>query len=357
LRAAIEKSADEFGALWKFRFAVPCRRKAAKDITPQDIADSNLILIGTPDQNPLMAQVVRKLPISFEPDDSVHLGAKLYTGPNLGLALCYPNPLNPNRYVVLIAGTTPAAYADIHVRFGNWFDWIPYDFRKHYDFAIFDDQTNGHNPETFLVWGFFDEQWQLAPDLTFEGIPAWRSKSRPRVMPDVLWNKQQPPWPGTLHLDRVAARNVTVNKEYLERNRTLQGGPLQLRGEDFERGLCCRFPCSLTFDCAGYKRLKLLASVQWDGKTEPSDDRKTFEKVRVTVHADGKQIFEALEQTYKDAPCEIDVELKGAKTITLSANGGLPWLNGSFIFANARLEGREDVDSPQRHRDTEKERK
>ena len=125
----------------------------------------------------------------------------------------------------------------------------------------------------------------------------------------------------------------------LERNRTLEGGPLQLLGKDYPRGLCCRFPCTLTFDCAGYKSFKVSAGVGWDGKTEPCADCKQFEKVKVTVSADGKQLFEATDRAWKSEPCEIDVELNGAKSVTLSANGGLPWLNTSFVWANARLEG------------------
>ncbi|MCY3018404.1 MAG: NPCBM/NEW2 domain-containing protein [Planctomycetota bacterium] len=349
LCAAIEQAGNELGDQWKARFAVPCRKKPAIDITDADIADSNLILIGGPEHNTVTAHVIGKLPLVLEKDavtltGSGTAGGKKYTGPNVGAIMCYPNPLNPQRYVVIMYGTTPQAYTEINLRFGNWFDWVGYDYRKHYDFAVFDDLTNGHSPESFLVWGFFDEQWKMSPELTFEAVPAWRGKLRPRVLPtinlaELAKNKEK--LPETLYLDEAFARNVNVYKEYLERNRTLDGNTLQLRGQDYRRGLCCRFPCSIAFDCAGYTRLKLAAGVAWDGTTEPCEDRKTFEKVKVTIAADGKTLFEANERTYKDEPCEIDVELNGAKTITLSANGGLPWLNGSFIWADARLEGLE----------------
>jgi len=327
---------------WQTRFAVPCRSKNASQITDQDIADSNLILIGTPKDNPLLARIADRLPLKYLDDGKLKLGDAEYSGANLGAMICFPNPLNPARYVVAISGTTPRAYDDIHVRFGNWFDWVPYDYRKHFDFMIFDDKTSGRHPESFLVWGFFDKLWKLTPALTFSAVPAWREKLLPRVFagkPD--------PESQTRFLDQLAPKSSSVTKEYLERNRTLDGTPLQLLGKEYKRGLTARFPCSLTFECKGFARLKVTAGVGWDGSTEPSDDRKQSEKVTVQISADGKQIFEAKEVTYKSKPTEIDVDLKGASTVTLSASGGLSWLNGSFVWADGRLEKSAEVKLPE----------
>jgi len=331
--AAEKSSANDFSEQWKTRFAVRCRMKAAGEISEQDIRDSNLILIGTPKTNALIQKVIAQTPFAFD-EGEIQFGGKRYAGSNLGAVMCYPNPLNPQRYVVIMAGTTPEAYTDIHVRFGNWFDWVPYDFRRHYDFAIFDDLTSGRNPETFLTWGFFGEDWTIKPELQFNAVPAFREKALPRVLlKPIATTKAQ-----VLNLDELAPLNNGVTKEYLERNRTLDGSVLQIAGKDFQRGLCARFPYTLTFNCKGYKRFKTTAGVGWDGTTEPSDDRKTHEKVAVRVEADGKTVFEMSERTWRSAPCEIDVDLSGAEKLTISATGGLSWLNGSFIWANARLE-------------------
>ncbi|HYG73657.1 MAG TPA: alpha/beta fold hydrolase [Planctomycetota bacterium] len=327
---AVEMAASDFVAQWKTRFAVPCRRKKLNELSEADIADSNLVFIG----DAIPAKIKEKLPLSVQ-QNGIHFGGKVYNGPNAGAIFCYPNPVNPAKYVVVIHGTTPEAYSDIHVRFGNWFDWVPYDFRRHYDFAIFDDLTSGRHPETFLTWGFFGEDWQLKPELQFNAVPSFRE----RLLPRVLLKPQTAQAREALPLDEVAPKSNGVTKEYLERNRTLDGSVLQIAGKNFERGLCARFPYALTFDCSGYKRFKATAGVSWDGKTEPSDDRKQSEKVTVKVEADGKTLFEAGERTWRSEPLEIDVDLGGAKSLTLSATGGLSWLNGSFIWANARLEG------------------
>jgi acetyl esterase/lipase len=329
------RAAAHFNEIWRQRYAVDCRRAQPEEVTETDASDSNLILFGRPEENALTARVIDKLPLSFKGDE-IRLGERTYAGPNAGVILCYPNPLNPNRYVVLIAGTAPRSYVDINVRFGNWFDWVPYDFRKHYDFAIFDDLTCGRNPESFLVWGFFGESWEFVPATTFPAVKSFREKLLPRVVPSVRNDAEQKP--EILYLDEAVTLRESVTKEYLERNRTLEGQKLQLNGKDYARGLCCRFPCSLTFDCAGYGRLKMTVGVGWDGRTEPCNDRKQFEKARITVQGDAGTLFEIGERTYKLDPCEIDIDLNGSKTVTLSANGGLAWLNGSIIWANARLE-------------------
>jgi hypothetical protein len=334
---AIQHSVDDFVNLWKYRYGVPCRVQAPVLVTEQDVADSNLILFGKPEDNGLLANIVKQLPVSFEPD-CIKLGDKTYNGQNLGAIFCYPNPLNPQRYVVVIAGTTPQSYTDIHARFGNWFDWVGADYKRHYDFAIFDDKTLGRFPETFLAWGFFGDDWKLSPELTFPAAPAFRDRFGPRAIPAIEYGKLDP-LPETLYLDELPARGQNLIKEYLERNRNFFGQPLALNGKKFSRGLCARFPHSVTFDCRGYSRFKCSAGVWWDCTTEVPEDRKRMEKVTLTVQADGKEILKATERSYSSDACEIDVELNGARTITLSASGGFPWLNGSFVWADARLEG------------------
>ena len=338
------EAAAEFSKHWQTRFAVPCRQKMAREITADYLAHFNLILFGTAETNALIAKVADNVPLSVE-GRTIRLGDTEYSGPNAGAFLCYPNPLNLERYVVLISGTTPQSYTDFNVRFGNWFDWVPYDSRKHFDFAVFDDLTSGRHPETFLTWGFFDEQWRFNSALTFPAVEAFRRVLVPRVFPTVRLEAlaKDASRPEAVFLDTSFTQNENMTKEFLERNRTLDGSPLQLLGKNYDRGLCCRFPCWLTFSCGGYRRLKVTAGVGWDGTTEPCDDRKQFEKVHVAVVADGKTLFESHGRMYNSEPVEIDVDLGGAQSVTLSANGGLPWLNGSFVWADARLEGRATV--------------
>jgi hypothetical protein len=90
-------------------------RKADTDVSDRDLAEKNLILVGTPQQNQLLARIADKLPATFL-DDGVKIGGKELRGPGVGLMMVYPNPLNRERYILLVpeiyAGAKPLDYPD-----------------------------------------------------------------------------------------------------------------------------------------------------------------------------------------------------------------------------------------------------
>jgi len=338
------QAAYRFRDMWEQRFGVPCRMTDDASLTGDDISGSNLVLFGGPAENRTTEAIIGMLPVKIS-GEGVQLGDRTYTGSNVGVKLCYPSSLDPSRYVVLIAGSTPESYLDINERFGNWFDWLPYDHRSHFDFAVFDDVTNGRNPETFLVWGFFNETWGLEPATTFEAVPAWRETSRPRSVPNVCAADfaQGELLPGELYLDTLMPLSADIVKEYVERNRTFAGEKLVIHGAGFDRGICMRFPSTVTFPCAGYTRLRTIAGIEWNGIEEPCKARKQTEKAHILIIGTNpagaeKLLFEAEEHTYSDKPLEILADLTGAVEVTLSVSGGVLWTNANFIWADARLE-------------------
>jgi hypothetical protein len=64
--------------------------KAAAKVTAQDIASSNLILFGTPESNAVLKRLAPSLPPAFLRSDD---GSRS--------VFIYPNPENPERYVVV----------------------------------------------------------------------------------------------------------------------------------------------------------------------------------------------------------------------------------------------------------------
>lgn len=90
-------------------------RTADSEVSAQDIAEKNLILVGTPQQNRFLARIADRLPATFL-DDGVSIGGRDFRGPNVSLVMVYPNPLNPERYVLLLPedyrGTRPLDYPD-----------------------------------------------------------------------------------------------------------------------------------------------------------------------------------------------------------------------------------------------------
>ncbi len=86
--------------------------KADTAITQRDIASADLILLGTPATNALVARIDKKLPIHFR-DDGIAIGDEIFREEDQLLAMIYPNPLNPQRYVQILAAATPAAFASV----------------------------------------------------------------------------------------------------------------------------------------------------------------------------------------------------------------------------------------------------
>ncbi len=133
-----------------FRGAAPLKDDSA--ITDEDIANSNLILWGDPSSNKLLAKILPKLPLKWDAKTLEFRGYKLaalYHAP----ALIFPNPLNPQKYVVLNSGVTFRELALL-----NNSDQTP----KLPDWAIIDVRTppGPQWPGLVVDAGFFDEQWK-----------------------------------------------------------------------------------------------------------------------------------------------------------------------------------------------------
>jgi hypothetical protein len=121
-------------------------RKADRDVGPEDIAGKHLVLFGTPRQNLLVERIADKLPVRFL-EDGVEIGGQRYQGEGVGLNMVYPNPLNPERYVLLLpeefCGASPWTYPDYLV-----------------SKAV--KSPNGPRMQV-LAQGFFDARWGLKP--------------------------------------------------------------------------------------------------------------------------------------------------------------------------------------------------
>jgi len=138
---------------WRQQFRGEAIQKDDKDITDDDIKNSNLILWGDPSSNAVLKKIADKLPITWK-DGKVVLGADSFDGAMHVPLLIYPNPLNPRKYVVLNSGFTFREYDYL-----NNARQIP----KLPDYAIVDTTTppNSRTPGKIATAGFFDEEWKL----------------------------------------------------------------------------------------------------------------------------------------------------------------------------------------------------
>jgi hypothetical protein len=75
------------------------------EISEEELAASDLFLLGPPSDNSLVARILEKLPVTFGKGFFTYNGTT-YARPDDGLYLCLPSPWNPERVVWLFAGNS-----------------------------------------------------------------------------------------------------------------------------------------------------------------------------------------------------------------------------------------------------------
>jgi hypothetical protein len=119
------------------------------EVTEADFAKYHVVLFGDPGSNRWIAKLNGKLPFTWT-KDQVTLGGQSYAANENYPALIYPNPLHPQKYVVLNTGLT------INDRGYNG----DYGTPEWGDYAIVKVKPGEPVPEPVTA-GLFDERWQL----------------------------------------------------------------------------------------------------------------------------------------------------------------------------------------------------
>lgn len=138
---------------WRRQFRGDARVKDDNAVTEADIAAHHLVLWGDPSSNRLLAKIADKLPIDWDAR-TVKAGKESFPAAHHVPVLIYPNPLNPNKYVVLNSGFTFREYDYL-----NNARQVP----KLPDYAVVDINVpvSSRTPGGIVTAGFFDERWEL----------------------------------------------------------------------------------------------------------------------------------------------------------------------------------------------------
>ena len=138
---------------WRRHFRGQARVVDDTAVSDAEIASANLVLWGDPSSNAVLKTIAEKLPIRWDRNEIV-AGARRYPADQHAVILIYPNPLNPQRYVVLNSGFTFREYDYL-----NNARQVP----KLPDWAIIDLRTppNSRYPGKIVGADFFDERWGL----------------------------------------------------------------------------------------------------------------------------------------------------------------------------------------------------
>jgi hypothetical protein len=138
---------------WRRHFRGDARVKDDTAITDADITSANLVLWGDPSSNAVMAKVAPKLPITWSGSE-IKAGTKTFPAADHSLICIYPNPLNPERYVVLNSSFTFREYD--YLNNARQTPKLP-------DWAVIDLKTppNSRYPGAIPAADFFGEKWEL----------------------------------------------------------------------------------------------------------------------------------------------------------------------------------------------------
>lgn len=139
---------------WRRHFRGDARVVNDTDVTDEMIQSANLVLWGDPSSNSVMAKVAGQLPVKWT-EKQIVVGDKTYDAAHHAPILIYPNPLNPDRYVVFNSSFTYREYA--YLNNARQVPMLP-------DWAVIDLNTPpGYVwPGMVVAADFFDEQWQLS---------------------------------------------------------------------------------------------------------------------------------------------------------------------------------------------------
>lgn len=157
-QAWVQSEFDRAVREWHRQMRGDVRIKTSEELKPEDMQRYHLVLWGDPKSNPTLAQIAGQLPIQWSEGNSVvKAGERSYDARSHMPVLIYPNPLAPDRYVVLNSSFTYREYDYL-----NNARQVP----KLPDWAIIDLSTppDARWPGRIADADFFDEQWQLKPD-------------------------------------------------------------------------------------------------------------------------------------------------------------------------------------------------
>ncbi|MCS7253328.1 MAG: NPCBM/NEW2 domain-containing protein [Armatimonadota bacterium] len=307
------------------------------DVTDDDVANANLVLIGNLKSNHIIKRINAFLPIRFDASGNTIVMANglRFEGDDVGVNMVYPNPLNPKRLVVIIGGVTWKGTFDVVRRFDNWFDWGVLDHRKWFDFAIYDARTR--DPETFLAVGFYDQDWMLSDELTFYGDAKLRHATPPLSPSDRQWASASE---HIVYLSDLKPISFSSDKGPLGIDRTTNGYPLTLGGRQYSKGLSVHPDAEIVYDIGGrFKAFECVVGIDTSGEKPVSAARERAETVTFQVFGDGKLLAEVTDVKWNTPPKRIAVSVEGVRALRLVAKrqGGARWLYGKVDFADAKL--------------------
>jgi hypothetical protein len=149
----ISREVDYFRSRWARLMRGDVRVVLDKDLTEEHLATCNLICFGDFTGNTFLAEIAEELPIDWRPDQ-LRVAGRSFDPASHVPAFCFPNPRNPQRYVVVNSGMTFREFSNNSN--SRQIAMLP-------DWAVLDITTQDDSiyAGEIAAQGFFDEEWRL----------------------------------------------------------------------------------------------------------------------------------------------------------------------------------------------------
>ncbi|MEM1443414.1 MAG: prolyl oligopeptidase family serine peptidase [Verrucomicrobiota bacterium] len=143
---------NHFRARWKGLMRGKLLEISSDDLNSDDIREANLVLWGDPESNAMIAEIADQLPVEWT-DEGFTFRGQTFLRDEAVPVFIFPNPLNPNRYIVLNSGLT---FRENHDRTNSQQN------PKLPDWAILglDQLPDAEAAGRVIEAGFFDELWR-----------------------------------------------------------------------------------------------------------------------------------------------------------------------------------------------------
>jgi hypothetical protein len=140
---------------WRQHYRGDARVKDDTAVTREDMALHNLVLFGDPHSNLLLRQLADRLTLRWSAE-GVNVGTTNFAAARHALVCIQPNPLAPDRYVVLNSGFTFREYD--YLNNARQTPKLP-------DYAVVDvsSPVTSRAPGAIAAAGFFGEKWEVRP--------------------------------------------------------------------------------------------------------------------------------------------------------------------------------------------------
>lgn len=160
----LENLADTLNAMWKYKYWNDCIVKYDYEITPNDIQNANLILLGNYNSNKLLKRMKNKLPLKIAKEGISLKGNDTIKGEYLGFYMVYPNPLNKNKYIAIIGYNNPKSIslgnADLYKEdYKGLSKWLQLKYMEISCYGWFDYKIWDNKNKKTINNGYFNSYW------------------------------------------------------------------------------------------------------------------------------------------------------------------------------------------------------